>query len=46
MCIKNSIIVLSLPNKPLTCVTNRTLGEGGRGNNITVKASVIKYPYL
>lgn len=29
MCLKNCIIVLSLPSKPLTCVTNRTLGEGG-----------------
>lgn len=44
--LKNSIIVLSLSNKPLTCITSRTLGEGGRENNITIKTSIPKYPYL
>jgi len=46
MYLKTTVLVLSLPNKPVTCVINRTLGEGGRGNSITVKASIIKYPYL
>lgn len=43
---KNSNIVFSFSNKPLTNVTNRALGDVSRDNNITAKTSIIKYPYM
>lgn len=46
MCLKNCIIVLSLPSKPLTCVTNRTLGEGGITLRLKHHKISIVAPYI